>query len=90
MLEQIIRRADFHIENGEVTPRFGPLMNDSQVKNELIDKAENSKEYKWLRDKMFLSLEMMNIEGWKLESFASIIDVNQIRIQVAIFSRETK
>jgi hypothetical protein len=81
MLEQIIRRADFHIEDGEITPRFGPLMNDSQIKN------LNNKSVTY--DSYFPTLQTLNLEGWKLESFASIIDVNQICIQVAIFSRET-
>lgn len=40
-------------------------------------------------NKVFPTLQMLNLEGWKLESFAIIYDSNELRLQVAIFSRET-
>jgi hypothetical protein len=76
MLEQVIRRVDFAVEDGVITARFGPLMNDSQIKN-----------LGYERTNILDSLFDMNLNGWRLESFASIVDVNQIRIQIAIFSR---
>jgi hypothetical protein len=38
--------------------------------------------------KVYPTLKDMNIEGWKLESFEIIIDSSELRLQVAIFSRE--
>ena len=109
MLEQLIRRVDFHYENGELTPRFGPLMNDGQIKNLLYEisrkieeewaeiksagNPDNIKEVEInerLYNREFATLRDMNLEGWRLESFASVLDANQLRIQVAIFSRLAK
>ncbi len=48
---------------------------------------EEIKEYFY--NEAFPTLDNMNILGWKLESFAIIYDSSELRLQVAIFSRET-
>ena len=106
MIKQMIRRVDFHAEDGELVPRFGPLMNSSQIKN-YSSSLSNSANLRWKQiqadnnperlteasirnefyDNAFPTLVQLNKQGWKLESFAIIWDANDLKLQVAIFSR---
>lgn len=77
MLEpnQIIKRAIFENKDEGLIARFGPLINDSQMKHSY-------------NDELFHSLKVMNELGWKLEGFAVIWDSNDIKMQIAIFTNQ--
>lgn len=61
------------------------LLGEAERAGESFDfRATNNKLY----DERFPTLDTMNSDGWKLESFALIYDANLDRMQVAIFSRE--
>lgn len=90
MLEQLVCTIESTNTVNGLVLRFGPLGNKSHhkaINNEIEKLVDNGERYK-LYESWFPTLEAMNQKGWKLESFAFFYDVNQLKIQVAIFSKE--
>lgn len=72
-IQQKVLRVEFVNDSSGVHPKFFPLMDDSQRKENPPD---------------MLSLSQLNLIGWKLEGFWLIWDERIIKQQVAIFTKE--